>query len=84
MKLEITQVTQKEIEVQLPCYVKSKQGMCFYLVKNEQESIQVFDSIYTGNSIQQVHTSVAFQEGFQIIKASDYKEAFSKVLNKLL
>lgn len=84
MKLEITQITKSEIEVNLPCFVKSKAGMVYFHVKNEQESIQIFDSTYTGNSIQQVQTSCAFQEGFQIIKGYEYKEVFSRVLNKLL
>lgn len=83
MKLEITQITKSEIEVNLPCYVKSKQGMVYYYVKNEQETIEVFDSVYTGNSIKQVHTSNAFQDGWQLIDKSEFETIFNKVLNNL-
>ncbi len=83
MKIQVTEIVKKEVEIQFPCYVKSKSGFHFWHVVNEKLTIQIFNGYEEGYSIGGVHTSIAFQEGFQIIKGAEYKEVFNHVLKTL-
>ena len=83
MKIQVTEITKKDVEIQFPCYVKSQSGFHFWHVVNEKLTIQIFNGYEEGYSIGGVHTAIAFQEGFQIIKGAEYKEVFNHVLKTL-
>ena len=82
MKIQVTEMVKREVEIATPCYVKSSGGYHVYHVINETQAIQVYNG-YSGASIQFVNASLAFSDAYSIIKAKEYKEVFNTALKKL-
>jgi hypothetical protein len=82
MKIQVTEMVKKEVEITTPCYVKSANGHHVYHVMNENRAIQIFSGM-SGGSISFVHSSLAFNDDYSIIKAKEYKEVFNNVLKAL-
>ena len=82
MKIQVTEIVKKEVEIATPCYVKSANGYHVYHVINENKAVQIFNGM-SGGSISFVHASLAFNDDYSMIKAKEYKEVFSTTLKKL-
>jgi len=83
MKIQVTEMVKKEVEIQFPCYVKSQSGFHYYHAISEKLTIQIFNGYEAGYSIGSVNMQLAFQDGFQIIKGAEYKEVLNHVLKTL-
>lgn len=84
MKITVTQITNIEVEITFPCYVKSKVGFHFYYLPNELTCTELFNGYAGGYSIKQTDIQMAFQDGFQIIKGSEYKIVLNDILKELV
>lgn len=82
MKIQVTEMVKKEVEITTPCYVKSANGYHVYHVINENKAVQIFNGM-SGGSISFVHATLAFNDDYSIIKAKEYKEVFNTVLKAL-
>jgi hypothetical protein len=83
MKIQVTEMVKKEVEITTPCYVKSQMGYSYYHVIDDKTAIQIFSGYEAGYSIGMLSASIAFQEGYKIIQAKEYKEVFNNVLKAL-
>lgn len=83
MKIQVTEIVKKEVEIKTPCYVKSEKGYHFYHVIDDKTAIQIFSGYQSLNSIGMVSASIAFTGAFKIIQAKEYKEVFNTVLKAL-
>ena len=82
MKIQVTEIVKKEVEITTPCYVKSEKGYHFYHVVNEKQAVQIFNGM-SGLSAGFVDASFAFTDKFEMINETEYKEVLEKALKKL-
>ncbi len=73
------------VELNFPCYIRSKSGYHLYKLKSENEIIQIFDSAYPNqnyfhSSIVNVTMEIALQDGWDFIT----KEEFNIMLELIL
>ena len=83
MKIQVTEMVKKEVEIKTPCYVKSANGYHVYHVIDDKTAIQIFSGYPPLNSIGMVSASIAFTHDFKIIQAKEYKKIFNNVLKSL-
>ena len=77
MKIEVTNQIIKEVEIELPAFMKS--NCHFYKVISETECIVVTD-LDGWYEIAQRHPSNAFMHGNVSSTEAEFKEAFAKVV----
>ena len=89
MKVNVTKTvtTESIVELNFPCYVKSKSGYHLYKFKSENEIIQIFDGTssaafpnYHHSSIMNVNMSTALQEGWDFTTEQEYNTMFQIIL----
>jgi vacuolar-type H+-ATPase subunit B/Vma2 len=88
MKVNVTKTvtTESIVELNFPCYVKSKSGYHLYKFKSENEIIQIFDGtagVTFSNyhsSIMNVNMSTALQEGWEFTTEEEYNTMLQIIL----
>jgi hypothetical protein len=89
MKVNVTKTVTigSIVELNFPCYVKSKNGYHLYKFKSENEIIQIFDGTssnafpnYHHSSIMNVNMSTALQEGWDFTTEEEYNTMFQIIL----
>jgi len=82
MKINVTK-NESIVELNFPCYIRSKSGYHLYKFKSENEVIQIFDGSptpgmpdYYQSSIRNVSMDIALQEGWEFTT----EEEFWKIL----
>ena len=89
MKVNVTKTVKIEsiVELNFPCYVKSKSGFHLYKFKSENEVIQIFDGTpskafpnYYHSSIINVNMDTALQEGWEFTTEEEFNTMLSIIL----
>lgn len=85
MKINVTKTvtTEQIVELNFPCYVKSKSGYHLYKFKSENEIIQIFAgrlSNYYHSSIVNVAMATALQEGWEFTTEEEFNTMLSIIL----
>lgn len=87
MKINVTKTvtTEQIVELNFPCYVKSKSGYHLYKFKSENEIIQIFEgasglSNYYHSSILNVAMATALQEGWEFTTEEEFNKMLSIIL----
>jgi hypothetical protein len=89
MKINVTKTVTVEsiVELNFPCYVKSKTGYHLYKFKSENEVIQIFDGTPSNafpnhyhSSIMNVNMSTALQEGWEFATEEEYNTMLQIIL----
>ena len=80
MKIKVTNLIVKEVEIELPAFMKS--NCHFYKVISETECIGVTD-LYGWYEIAQRHPSSAFMDGNVKSTEAEFKGVFEKVMKIL-
>ena len=88
MKVNVTKTvtTESIVELNFPCYVKSKSGYHLYKFKSENEVIQIFDGTAGAtlhnyhSSIMNVNMSTALQEGWEFATEEEYNTMLQIIL----
>jgi hypothetical protein len=89
MKVNVTKTvtTESIVELNFPCYVKSKSGYHLYKFKSENEIIQIFDGTSSDSfpdhhhsSIMNVNMSTALQEGWDFTTEEEYNTMLQIIL----
>lgn len=89
MKINVTQTVKTEsiVELNFPCYVKSKSGYHLYKFKSENEVIQIFDGTPSfafpysfQSSIRNVSMDIALQEGWEFTTEEEFNTMLTIIL----
>jgi len=89
MKVNVTKTTTTEsiVELNFPCYIRSKSGFHLYKFKSENEVIQIFDGTpsfafpnHYHSSIMNVNMSTALLEGWEFATEEEYNTMLSIIL----
>ena len=87
MKINVkkTVTTESIVELNFPCYVKSKSGYHLYKFKSENEIIQIFEGAsglanYYHSSIINVTMATALQEGWEFTTEKEFNKMLSIIL----
>jgi len=87
MKINVkkTVTTESIVELNFPCYVKSKSGYHLYKFKSENEIIQIFEGAsglanYYHSSIFNVTMATALQEGWEFTTEEKFNAMLSIIL----
>jgi hypothetical protein len=89
MKVNVTKTvtTESIVELNFPCYVKSKSGYHLYKFKSENEIIQIFDGTSSAafpnhyhSSIMNVGMATALQEGWEFTTEQEYNTMLQIIL----
>jgi hypothetical protein len=87
MKINVTQTvtTERIVELNFPCYVKSKSGYHLYKFKSENEIIQIFEGAsgignYYHSSIINVTMATALQDGWEFTTEKEFNEMLRIIL----
>ena len=91
MKINVTKsvTTESIVELNFPCYVKSKTGYHLYKFKSENEVIQIFDGSagialnHYHSSIMNVNMSTALMEGWDFTTEEEYNTMLQIMLKHL-
>lgn len=78
MKVEVIKTVKEMVEMSLPMYVKSS-GIHFYKIISEQQVIQVCQSKFGNNNINEVSVSVALHGNWEMSTEEEFETAFYKV-----
>jgi hypothetical protein len=93
MKVNVTKstTTTSIVELNFPCYVKSKSGYHLYKFKSENEIIQIFDGTasnafpdYHHSSIMNVQMSTALQDGWEFATEQEFYTMLSIILTSFI
>ncbi len=92
MKVNVTKstTTTSIVELNFPCYVKSKSGYHLYKFKSENEVIQIFNGTpsfglhHYHSSIMNVNMSTALQEGWEFTTEQEFYNMFSIILKSFI
>lgn len=89
MKVNVTKTVKTEsiVELNFPCYVKSRSGYHLYKFKSENEIIQIFEGTastafpnHYHSSIMNVNMSTALQEGWDFTTEEEYNTMLQIIL----
>jgi hypothetical protein len=72
------------VELNFPCYIKSKSGYHLYKLKSENEIIQIFEGAYPNqnyfhSSIMNVRMEIALIDGWEFTTEKEYWLMLAKI-----
>jgi hypothetical protein len=83
MKVNVTK-NESIVELNFPCYIRSKSGYHLYKLKSENEIIQIFEGAYPNqnyfhSSIMNVRMEIALIDGWEFTTEKEYWLMLAKI-----